>query len=197
MKKVDGAKEKIIEAAVGLINESEGDAADINTRAIAERAGVGVGLINYHFQTKENLLEICVERIIGEVIAAFNPPYPPAAPPLTRAKSTAKLVFDFLVDHPAVSRISILSDLKNPQPMDNTMRSAMGIQYIMGGLDLPERERSILAFALVSAMQALFLRREQSGALFGYDINRKEQRDGVLDLLVENLLGGLPVCRKN
>ncbi|MCL1964309.1 MAG: TetR/AcrR family transcriptional regulator [Firmicutes bacterium] len=189
MKGSGDVKEKIIEATMGLIAESAGDIADISTRTIAERTHIGTGLINYHFQTKENLIEICVERMIGKVIAAFTPSTPEQTP-TARLKSTAKQVFDFLVDNPAVSRISILSDHKNPKKSDSTMKSAMGMNKVLGKLEISEKEQFVLAFALTSAMQAMFLRKDQSGELFGYDMNVKEQRDKVLGLLIDTMFGG-------
>ncbi|MGO1033510.1 TetR/AcrR family transcriptional regulator, partial [Clostridioides difficile] len=40
---------------LNLLNEVD-DIEEITVRKIAERANVGVGLINYHFKTKDNLL---------------------------------------------------------------------------------------------------------------------------------------------
>ena len=204
MKKSDEVKERIIEATTRLIVQSDGDVMDINTRAIAQEAQVGTGLINYHFQTKENLIEICVERMISKVIAAFDPAVQQQQP-AARLKQTAKLVFDFLVENPAVSRISILTDHKQPKADDNTMKSTGGMYRVLGGsgdLEVPGASgdpgnpgdpgsaQFLLTFALVSTMQALFLRKEQSGELFGYDIRVKAQRDEALDLLVGTLFGG-------
>jgi len=189
MKKSKEVKEKIIEATISLITESDGDVTDINTRAISDRADVGVGLINYHFQTKENLIDICVERMIGRVISAFAPSTPEQTP-AARLKHTAKLVFDFLVDNPAVSKISILSDHKNPKMNDNTIISAMGMSKGLGNLGISAKEQFVLAFALTSVIQTLFLRKEQSSELFGYDVNLKEHRDEVLDLLIDTIFGG-------
>ncbi len=189
MKKSEEVKEKIILATIDIITQSEGDVADINTRGIAEKADVGTGLINYHFQTKDHLIDICVERMIEKVIAAFAPSVPELTP-AARLKHTASLVLDFLMDNPAVSRISILSDHKNPKRDDNTIKSAMGMSKTLGNLVISEKERFVLAFALTSAMQALFLRRDQSVALFGYDMNAKEQRDKLLGLLIDTMLEG-------
>ena len=189
MKKSKDVKEKIIEATISLITESDGEVTNINTRAISERANVGVGLVNYHFQTKENLIEICVERMIGKVISTFAPSAPEKT--LTaRLKYIAKMVFDFLINNQAVSRISILSDQKNPKTNDNTMMSAMGFNKILAQLKISNKEQFVLAFALTSVIQALFLRKEQSDELFGYNINMKEQRDEVLDLLIDTMFGG-------
>ena len=188
MKKSQEVKEKIIEATINLITESDGDVATINTRAIADKARVGIGLINYHFQTKENLIEICVERMIGRFIFEFPQSVLEQAP-MSRLKHTAKRVLDLLIGKPAISRISILSDHKNPKTNDNTVKSAKGIQKVICDAGIPEKERFVLSFALVSIMQTLFLRKDQSSELFGYDINIKQQRDEALDMLINNMFG--------
>ena len=46
-------KEQIINAAIDLIKETNGSIDKITIRQIAKRAGVGVGLINYHFQSNQ------------------------------------------------------------------------------------------------------------------------------------------------
>ena len=58
------AKDRIAKAAMEILNEVS-DPDTITVRQIAQRAKVGVGLINYHFQTKENLLY----RAVGDAIA--------------------------------------------------------------------------------------------------------------------------------
>ena len=189
MKKSEEVKEKIIKTTISLITESDGYVENINTRTIAEKAQVGVGLINYHFQTKDNLIEICVERMIGKVIAAFAPTNPERTP-LGMLKYSAKLVFTFLIENQALSRISILSDYKNPDKADNTIKSAMGFNRILENIEISENERFVLAFAFTSVIQSLLLRKDQSDELFGYDINIKEERDKVIDLLVDNIFGG-------
>lgn len=100
MKKSDQAKEKIIAVTTQLIENSGGNIDEITTRAIAEKAGVGVGLVNYHFQTKENLIEICVQRIIGNVIGSFKLSAMENMGGIERVKAVMKLVADFLIQNP-------------------------------------------------------------------------------------------------
>jgi AcrR family transcriptional regulator len=186
MKKSIEAKERIIDATIILINEGEGDVSAINMRAIAEKANVGIGMVNYHFQTKERLVEICVERIIGREISAFSPDVPEGMhSPIERAKYTAKLVADFLFSNPSVSRISILSDLKSSKDDDNTMRSVFGLGATLKELPVPEQEWQLMAFTIVSTMQTMFLRPQ----LFGLDMTVKEQRDRAIEQLVDRTLG--------
>ena len=186
MKKSVEVKEKIIEATICLISESNGDVTTIDIRTIADKAQVGTGMINYHFQTKENLIDICVERMIGRFVFKI-PPSTLEQAPVPRLKRTAEQVFDLLMDNPAISRISFLSDHKNPKTNDNTVKSTLGIHKVLSDFEIPEKERFVLAFALMSIIQTLFLRKDQSGELFGYDVNVKQQRDEMLEMLIDSM----------
>jgi hypothetical protein len=93
------------------------------------------------------------------------------------------------MDNPAVIGMSILSYFENLLPQSNTMRSVDGVRQNIEGVEMPENERLVLSFALVSLMQVLFLCREGSEQFCGYDIAVKEQRDAVLDLLIDNMFG--------
>ncbi|HHW94362.1 MAG TPA: TetR/AcrR family transcriptional regulator [Mogibacterium sp.] len=61
-------KESIIDATTELIRESNGNPNQVTIRNIAHRADVSIGLINYHFESKKILIEICVERIIEQLL---------------------------------------------------------------------------------------------------------------------------------
>ncbi|NLJ70189.1 MAG: TetR/AcrR family transcriptional regulator [Clostridiaceae bacterium] len=65
-------KEKIITTTISLIKTSDGLVDNITIREIAQKADVAVGLINYHFGSKNKLIEICVQRIISHVMKTFS-----------------------------------------------------------------------------------------------------------------------------
>ena len=65
-------KEIIIRAATELIEERGEQISDITVREISKRAHVGLGLINYHFGNKDNLIAICVERVINGIVENFQ-----------------------------------------------------------------------------------------------------------------------------
>ena len=73
MKDKENLKEAIICATTELIQEFDGDVNKITLRRISERANVGLGLINYHFGSKEQLITLCVQRIINNVVLNFSP----------------------------------------------------------------------------------------------------------------------------
>lgn len=55
--------------------EQHADFDKITIREIAAKANVRVGLINYHFQTKQNLINQCVQRMISLIISKFDSLY--------------------------------------------------------------------------------------------------------------------------
>jgi len=188
MKEAVEAKEKIMLAATQLMEESGGNPDTVTTRAIAEKAGVGIGLINYHFQTKENLIELCVQQIIGNVIYQFKPDGIEHLKGSELLSVVVKMVADFLTENPSVSRISILDDFKSPKSMDNTMKTVKGFCSSLIECDFSEQEKNLLAFTITSVLQAMFLRKEISKELFGFDFNNKSERDSFIDFLIKRII---------
>lgn len=64
-------KEKIFRAALELVTEGKSDQ-QITMREIASKAGVNLALINYHYQSKENLLSQVVGTMMGGIIEQYN-----------------------------------------------------------------------------------------------------------------------------
>ncbi|MDO4356395.1 MAG: TetR/AcrR family transcriptional regulator [Clostridia bacterium] len=181
-------KERIIAATTELIEQSEGDVECITARAIAERANVCLGLINYHFGCKENLITVCVQRIICHVVAGMEMAQD-CGSDRQRLTIWATHVFDFLFEHSAISRLSILGDLRNYTEDCNSVRTQRGFVRSMTE-DVDEADRPFAAFVLTAAMQAAFLGRDAAQAVLGYDFARPEDRRAYIERLVNGLFDG-------
>ena len=87
-------RQKIIDAAKAMLAEGE-DVGKLTVRKIALRAGVGVGLINYHFGSKDNLLSMAIgdqmEHILARYAAQANDT---ATAPDERLKALLKTLCD-------------------------------------------------------------------------------------------------------
>lgn len=182
--KSERTKENIIQQTISLIKETNGAAEDITIRKIAERAGVGVGLINHYFQSKDHLLEVCVQTIISEVISSFRPQACESKEPIEITKYVAKQVMDFLMDNKQISRVSILGDLKQPSVTDNTMKTVLGFAKSLSG-GQPTDKHTISSFMITSVLQEAFLRKDILKDCIGVDFNSKEQRDNFIDYIIE------------
>ena len=192
MKKNNEIKEIIMNAAIELIEQSGGDIKTITTRLIAEKSGVALGLINYHFENKENLISLCVQRIINKVLMQFAPDkidYT-KADGLTdkeRLISFAQQTFDFLYANYSIIKISILSDFAGYHPKSNSMFTQMGFRFALRG-NIPESRKQLIAFSLTSIMQTAFLSDENSVAITGYNLTEKTERDRFISDTVSMLM---------
>lgn len=187
MKKSETVKEKIIETTIGLLQSGNGNIEDITIRQIAEKSGVGIGLINYHFTSKENLIQICVERIIKNVIMVFRPQISKDTDEIEMLKEVAKQVMDFLVQNPEISRISILSDMTAPAILDNTMKTVNGFLSTLKGDSRSEQEKLLLTYCMTLILQGLFLKRNITPEALHFDFCAKEDRDTFVDFIIERL----------
>lgn len=195
MKDKENLKEAIICATTELIQELDGDVNKITLRKISERANVGLGLINYHFGSKEQLITLCVQRIINNVVLNFSPDDKLYNKELKlsdkeRLADWAKQVFDFLFDNYAISSISILGDMQNYHGECNSVSTQKRFFKAIES-DIGESTKKILVFMLTSAMQVAFLSGDSAKEILGYNFKVKDERDRYIDSLVEILFSGV------
>ena len=195
MKDASKVKENIIRATTELIEQSSGRIHEITSRKIAQQAGVGLGLINYHFGSKENLITICVQRIINNVVMCFSQKKDTAdrsdLSDEERLADWAKQVFDFLFENHAISSISILGDMQNYHIESNSVYTQKGFLKAIQDQEMPEGDKRLLVFMLTGAMQIAFLSGNTAKELLGYDLTIKKQRDLYIDKTVNLLFAGV------
>lgn len=192
MRNKEDVKEAIIDATTKLIQESNGDVDSITARAIAEKSEVALGLINYHFGSKDNLIAVCAQRIINKVLMNFAPDKidytkDDGLSDKERLTAFAQQTYDFLFANYAMIKISILSDFKDYQPKSNAAYTQLGFRFALRG-DIPERQKQHIAFSLTSILQAAFLTGENSKLLTGYDLTQKPERDRFVSDTVSMLM---------
>lgn len=195
MKDSTEVKEIIISSTIELIEQSNGDIKKITSRSIAEKSGIALGLINYHFESKEKLIALCVQRIINNVLMNFAPDKvnyvkDDGLTDKERLISFAKQTYDFLFANYSLVKISILSDFANYQPKSNSALTQMGFRFALRG-NIPEYKKKLIAFSLTSIMQDAFLAGENSEAITGYNLMDKEQRDRFVSDTVSTLMEGV------
>ena len=188
MEKNINVKNRIIEATTELIEQYNGSIKDITARMIAAKAEVGLGLINYHCGSKEKLITECVQRIIGKVVTEFQ---------MTKQYETDKerltacavYVFDFLFEHSAISRVSILGDLQNYTKDCNSVLTQRGFSLSLKS-SISNEKKSMFVFILIAAMQAAFLGSDTAKQLLGYDFTKSKDRVDYISKLVDILFEG-------
>lgn len=174
-------KQKIIGDTIRLIEAGKGNPADVTVREICREGGISISQINYHFQTKDNLIAQCVQVMIGDVIARFDE----HAATIQAASAVEKLMlmlaqtFSFLYRNENISRISILTDHQKPHSGDNTAQS---IRAYLPLVEAALKERNIphdprmTATMVILDFQGAFLRTDVIRQDMGIDLREERQR---------------------
>lgn len=173
-------KEAIIQATIELIEENGEHLEEITVREISKRAGVGLGLVNYHFGNKDKLIGQCVERIINGIVEQFQNIREKAEGlvPFEKLEFLGNMTLDFLFQHNAVSRISVLKDMQTPKENDNTCRTYAAYLPLVAACR-PDWDESTIkrkTFCLIAVMQQIFLRHETISQMLGVDLGKRENR---------------------
>ncbi len=198
----DNVKERILAVTIDLIR-AERDTDRISMRRIADAAGVAVSMVNYHYQTKANLIERAVQQYVGKVIASSEeiggaePAAPNSAIDIMRAHLSGAA--RFLIENPGVSRVSILRDMHDPRRDDNTSQVAAMVRRQLeeiaaaaGSAEEPPPEYlAVLAAVQVAAIQHLFLRSDVVRDQTGLDFHVPEERERLIDMVVTTTTGGI------
>jgi len=184
------AKEQIINSTIELIREY-GDTSKITIRDICDKSNVGVGLVNYHFQSKENLINVCVQRIIGNIINGFDELQRSInLNPIEKLKLLLRINLKFLIDNPGISKVSIVSDLTNGYSNDNSIQTRNAYLALLKeiyGNSKEESELNIILQILVSTLQVVFLRKDVLIETDNINLNDESQRDRYINSIVERI----------
>ncbi len=190
-KKELDTKDKIIEATIQLIRE-EMDVNKITVRGIAGKAGVTKSVINYHFDSKDSLIDLAVQSYIRTVISQGDEKLKKIdMKPEERLRTRFKQAAGFLASNPGVSRVSILGDLKNANKYDNSSQSMHSIFSQLKDIYGDERDDialQIKAQQLLASLQAIFLRANVFKEQTGIDYFNKKERNKLMDIIIDNIL---------
>lgn len=185
-------REAIIQSTIDLIHEKGEQMDTLTVREIAQKADVGLGLINYYFESKDKLIELCVERIVNGIVDAFRV-IQEQTDELTAFDKLAclgNMTFTFLFEHYAVSRTSILSDMRMPKEDDNTHKTYLAYLPLLSACrpDWDEATLKRKTLYLISVMQQSFLRHKVINQLYGIDLTDAEERKTFHETILHDLL---------
>lgn len=193
MSKMDN-KETIIQSTIDLIHEKGEQMDSITVREIAQKANVGLGLINYYFGSKDKLIELCVERIVNGIVDAFRiiQEQTEEFTAFDKLVYLGSMTFTFLFEHYAVSRTSILSDMRMPKEDDNTHRTYLAYLPLMAACrpDWDAETLSRKTFYLISVMQQSFLRHKIIRQFYGIDLTVAKEREVFHETILHDILEG-------
>jgi TetR/AcrR family transcriptional regulator, regulator of cefoperazone and chloramphenicol sensitivity len=178
------AKERIMNTVVGLMLEGR-DMGKVTNRDIATLAGVNSALINYYYQSKENLLNqavgLCMAQMAGHLLGGDLK----NDKPLKRLKSMLRGISRFALEHRSLSEISAGGEMKSGN--DNTVRTILPILKELCR-DKAETELRLMALQIIIPLQVILLYPEAYKRSLGEDVSNQEKCFELLDILIDNVV---------
>jgi len=179
------AKKRIMNTVIKLLLEQK-DVSRITIRQIAKEANVNSALINYYFQSKENLLNMAVEICMTDIANEMFEKNSNTDDPVVRLKTMIKDISAFAFNNYFLSEIAISAELKNG--CFTTTRIILPVLSEVFNREKTESELKIIALQLIVPLQVLFLNAKKYNAILESDIFDDKQRNLVIDKMVENIL---------
>ncbi len=182
------AREAVLWAAAELLEKS-GEDVDIQIRDIARLAGVSLGVPNYYFGTKENLIKEAMSIRSSKVIdrwVAMNGSLAIGAEEKVRLVS--KNLGKYYASHPKICRIRLNSTLfvNDEDPLRRRFRQ--GILLPLAREIAPhksEEYKKLVISLLTDSFDITFLRAISGSYDMGFDYFDDENRDRYIDKLVD------------
>lgn len=179
--------ERILAAAVTLLKIAPSPER-VTVRDIAQQAGVAIGAINYHFQTKENLFNQAVASIMDESAAGWQQEIQhPHVDAVTRLRRLLKERARAAYRYRKLAAIATEFELLNGS-MDDQHLVLPLLRRIFGSRKT-ELELRLVAFQLMVTFQVAFLRTEGFKRYAGVDLAAESQREVMIDMLIDQIVG--------
>lgn len=181
------AKGRILLAVTELLKE-EPDVEKITVRQIAERAGVGVGSIGYHFGSKHNLLSEAIARNVYIIVQRFlKETEREHIEPTEKLKSMLKTMFNLIQSQEKTARFMLIHGI-----LQGEMRSALYLVPVLKELFKGEKEDlelRIIALQIVQPLNVATIDPAHFHIYSGIDMYNVEERNRFIDMLVDNVVG--------
>lgn len=180
------ARERIIRASIEILNEVS-DIEEITVRQIAERAKVGVGSINYHFNSKDNLLSIAVGDILAEMAMGFSKQAGNLKlKPVDRLKTMLKELCNVAATNEKLIRFMATQAIMSGD-MHASLYLIPALKEIYGA-EKEEIELRVIALQILQPLQAGAIAPAEFRMYSGFDLYDTGARNKFIDMLIDNLV---------
>ncbi len=177
-------RERIIKTVQDLLAEGC-PVEDITVRKIAQRAGVGIGTVSYHFHSKDKLVYEAVAALMVGLTASLAPGEGEGSA-LERLRRFFHETAELALRYSAIFRIQLAYEV---------VHADMSICYYITpllkeqfGAAKSDLQIKLMALELIAAMQAILLKMEAFQRYTGVDIRHAGQREEALDILLESVI---------
>ena len=184
------AKERLIDVTIKMICQGK-KPSEITVKDITEKAELGNGMVNYHFQSKDNLIRLavkkvmtCATKLLSERIKAKE-----EESPVERLAIILKEVVNFIADNSEISKIAILDDLENEQGTAHLLSSEESYNKCLKDIYGHNIEKLLIKNYLIAGyINYIFLKAEKIKNETGFDFYNKVHREKAIEDLMNELM---------
>lgn len=189
------AKERLIDITIKMICEGK-KPSEITVKDITERAELGNGMVNYHFQSKDNLIRLavkkvmnCATKLLGEKMKEKE-----NESAIERLTFILKEVVNFIAMNSEISRIAVLDDLENNQMTAHLLGTEEAYNKCLKELYGDDTYKLwVKNYLIAGYINYIFLKAENIKNEIGFDFYKKDDREKAIETLVEELVN----CKMN
>lgn len=183
-----GAKEKILETVVTLLKDKK-DISTVTNRDIASLAGVNSALINYYYQSRENLIYMAVGICMGNVFDDIIEKAANDGSPIERLKNMIKAISEVGFHNFPLSLITVATEMKDGGLITN--KQILPILREIFGSSKTETELKIIACQLLTPIQIIFMNADAYKNYFRCELFDDTSRNKMIDTMFDNLFNGI------
>ncbi len=177
-------KEKILRAVQDMLQEGL-SADDITVRQIAKRAGIGIGTINYHYQSKDKLLSDAVGELMNTLANGLQQEQT-VSDPRQKLRQFLMTIAEMSLQYYEISRIHVTYDLEQGDFSICYYIMPLLAEIFKGSKN--EKEIKLAAIEIITSMQSIFLKKEAFFKFTGIDLHNPEQRAEAMDIVLNNII---------
>lgn len=185
--KLNITKEKLLDATVNLMKSCD-NPEKVTSRAIADEAGVPLGMVNYCYGSREGLLyqAFCKDKDTYLKDPRFAEAISSDLPAKEKIRRLHYVVADFLVDEYKYTR-AITGYILLNRDLTLGLQTLPLVKEHYGNTK-EEWELKLISYELSSMMQLVIYRINDMSDFLGQDLSKKEELHKLIDLQIDLLL---------
>jgi AcrR family transcriptional regulator len=186
LKQLNNTKALLIKTVIELLQECD-DISEITSRKITKRANVNLSTINYYFNSKDELVNISVNKLIGDTADIyFQNMTNSSSSPKDKLRNFLISISDMIVNYEKYTK-QILPYILLKEKFIQALEILPLVKSCFKE-NKSEKKCRIISYQLISFMQLVFYRADEFKSFSKIDIMNKKERDELIDMELNLLI---------
>ena len=185
-KPVSDTKELIVQTVIGLLTDGC-CIEEITIRKVADQIGIGVGLINYHFKSKDYLLRVAIGRIMADMATGFiSSKTSLQSSPVDTLKKMLKELYCLAGKYEKLLQYTLSQGLLHGD-LDTALYLIPVLKEIFHG-QKDDMQLRLIALQIILPLQVTAVCPSAFFTYSGIDLYEEQARNNFIDTLIGNLI---------